>query len=150
MAALITAHPTEDDPFTCPDPYITYWEGGARPITELVARRYGRVFGLVPVLEWEPMRKGAKVPRPGQPVPVSHLTGLGPSTVAPPGSWGRALNDLREANQILRGEMARRLGEGPNIITRREGGAVVKAEWPERYAAEFGVRLRLRWVPQNT
>jgi hypothetical protein len=147
MAALISAHRTKDDPFECPVPCITYWESGQRPVTELVARRYGRAFGLVPVLEWEPVRKGARVPHPGQPVPVSDLTGSAPTAMAPPGSWGRGLNDLREANLVLRSEMARRLGVTARDITRREGGHVVKAVWVERYAAEFGVRPRLRWVP---
>jgi hypothetical protein len=147
MAALISAHKTEDDPFDCPDPYITYWETGRRPITELVAQRYGRCFGLVPRLEWEPVRSGAKVPRPGQPVPVSDYTGIAPSVLASPGSWGQALNDLREANEVLRAEMARRVKIVSSVITRREGGGLVKAAWVERYAAEFGVRPRLRWVP---
>jgi hypothetical protein len=147
MAALISEHKTEDDPYDCPVPYTTYWESGRRPITELVARRYGRAFGLVPLLEWVPVLKGAKVPQPGQPVPVSAQTGMAPSALAPPGSWGRALNDLREANQVIRGEMARRLDVEPSEITKREGGHLVKAAWVERYAADFGVRLRLRWVP---
>jgi hypothetical protein len=147
MAALISACKTADDPFECSSPYVTYWEGNRRQISEIVVHRYGRVFGRTPMLDWEAVKPGAKLPRPGQAVPVSHVVPIAPSVVAPPGSWGRALNDLRDANGVLRAEMARRLGVGANIITRLEGGHVVRSPSVERYAAEFGVWPRLRWVP---
>jgi hypothetical protein len=148
MAALISQHQAAADPYHCSVPMITYWETDQQRITELIAERYGRVFRLVPLLEWEPVAKGARVPRPGQAVPVSDRTGLAPTAHAQEGSWGRALSELREANGVLRVEMARRLGLGQSAVTRWEGGArPVPTGMVERYAEEFGVRPRIRWVP---
>jgi len=141
VAKLLGLHP----------PATTYYEGGDRRPTEEIVRAYGSLGGLFPLIGWTQVTPGAKIPHANQPIPVADSGGLPREKIGPPGSWARALNDLREANELLRADMATYLKLTPSRITQLEGGDddshdESRLGYLEQYGERFGVRWTLTWI----